>query len=116
MVFDIYEKLKIDGKEYRLCYPVEQVARLESELRSGNLLLTMVNMQNPDVLISAGDFYALFKYALLGGGDTAEEDIPELFLAAKCDHYDQEIVQVIASTLQKTGLVGKPKKVKAAKA
>ncbi len=116
MVFDIYEKLKIDGKEYRLCYPVEQVARLESELRSGNLLLTMVNMQNPDVLISAGDFYALFKYALLGGGDAAEEDIPELFLAAKCDHDDKEIVQVIASALQKSGLVGKPKKVKAAKA
>jgi hypothetical protein len=111
MVFDIYEKLKIDGKEYKLCYPIEQIARLESELRSGNLLLTVVNMQNPDVLISVGDFYALFKYALLGGGDAAEEDIPELFRYAKC-----EIVQAIVSALQKSGAVGKPKKVKAAKA
>ena len=116
MVFDIYEKLKIDGKEYKLCYPVEQVARLESELRSGNLLLTVVGMQNPDVLISAGDFYALFKYAMLGGGDAAEEDISELFLAAKYDHDDKEIAEILASALRKSGLIGKPKKVKAAKA
>ena len=116
MVFDIYEKLKIDGKEYKLCYPIEQIARLESELRCGNLLLMVANMQNPDVLISVGDFYALFKYALLGGGDAAEEDIPELFLAAKCDHDDREIVQAIVATLQKSGAVGKPKKVKAAQA
>lgn len=116
MVFDIYEKLKIDGKEYKLCYPIERIARLESELRSGNLLLTVVNMQNPDVLISVGDFYALFKYALLGGGDAAEEDIPELFRYAKCEHADKEIVQAIVSALQKSGAVGKPKKVKAAKA
>lgn len=116
MVFDIYEKLKIDGKEYKLCFPVEQVARLESELRSGNLILTMANMQNPDGFLSAGDFFALFKYALLGGGDAAEADIPQLFLAAKYDHDDKKIAEVVASALRKSGLVGKPKKAKAAEA
>ncbi len=114
MVFDIYEKLKINGKEYKVGYPIEQVARLESELRAGNLLLTVANMQNPEIMMSVGDFYALFKYGLIGGGDAAEEEISDLFLAAKVDHDDQEIAQVIVGALIKSGIVGKPKKVKAA--
>lgn len=115
MVFDVYETLKIDGKEYKLKYPVENVAALERELRSGNLLTTVVNMQNPDILISAGDYYALFKHALLGGGDVSEKDISDLFLQAKYEHDDKDIVKVLATALRKSGLVGKPKKLTAAK-
>lgn len=114
MIFDVYETLKIDGKEYKLKFPIENVAALERELRSGNLLTTVVNMQNPEILISAGDYYALFKHALLGGGGVSEEDIPELFLAAKYEYDDKDIVKAIATALQKSGLIGKPKKLTAA--
>ncbi len=116
MIFDTYEKLTIDGKEYRLRFPVEKVARLESELRNGNLILTVMNMQNPDVLISAGDFYALVKHALLGGGDVSADDIPQLFLAAKYELDDQAVIKAVVNALQKSGWIGKPKKAQAAKA
>ncbi len=116
MIFDIYETLTINGKEYKLCFPVEKVAQLERELRNGNLILTVTNMSNPDVLVSAGDFYALFKHALLGGGDASADDIPQLFMVAKYELDDQTIIKAVVNALQKSGWIGKPKKAQAAKA
>ncbi len=111
MVFDTYETITIDGKEYKLRFPVERVAQLERELRNGNLILTVTNMANPDVLISAGDFYALFKHALLGGDNgISADDIPQLFMVAKYELDDQTVIKAVVSALQKSGWIGKPTK------
>ena len=116
MVFDKTVDFQINGKVYKLCYPLRYVWEAERQLSSKNFLLLIGNAAN-DVPPGMGDIYTIFKYALLGGNPGMTEDqADELYLKALENHPMIELFRAALQALEKSGVLGQRKKEQAAEA
>ena len=112
MVLDNYCEIEIDGKKYKMCLKNRCVFAAEAELVNGNLLKTVTNMP-----LSYQDMFALFKWALIGGGSKFADDDEAFELYAKAVEELGSVVVFgkVYETIQKSGLLTNgTKKVKAA--
>ena len=112
MVLDNYCEIEIDGKKYKMCLRNRCVFAAEAELVNGNLLKTVTNMP-----LSYQDMFALFKWALIGGGSKFADDDEAFELYAKAVEELGSVVVFgkVYEAIQKSGLLRKKKKkVKAA--
>ena len=112
MVLDNYCEIEIDGKKYKMCLRNRCVFAAEAELVNGNLLKTVTNMP-----LSYQDMFALFKWALIGGGSKFADDDEAFELYAKAVEELGSVVVFgkVYEAIQKSGLLSSgAKKVKAA--
>jgi hypothetical protein len=116
MIFDKYVDIVIDGKTYKLCYPLRYVWEAERQLTDKNFMLLMANAAG-GTPPNMGDIYTIFKYALMGGDpELKEADADELFLKALETTDLLTLSRAAMAALQKSGAFGKPKKEPAAEA
>lgn len=112
MVLDNYCEIEIEGKRYKMCLRNRCVFAAESELVNGNLLKTVTNMP-----LSYQDMFALFKWALIGGGAkfADEDEAFELYAKAVEELGSVTVFGKVYDAIQKSGLLSSgTKKVKAA--
>ena len=112
MVLDNYCEIEIDGKKYKMCLRNRCVFAAEAELVNGNLLKTVTNMP-----LSYQDMFALFKWALIGGGSKFADDDEafELYVKAIEELGSVVVFGKVYEAIQKSGLMSNgTKKVKAA--
>lgn len=103
MVLDNYIEQDISGKKYKLCLSNMAIFKAEKELSSGKLLVALA-----DPPLSMGDLFALFKWALIGGGNKVDEEKAlELFLELNSEVGAIAVFNIILETLQKAEIFGK---------
>lgn len=116
MVLDKYVELEIGGKVHKLCYPVKYVFEAERQLDDGNIMVLLAKAGN-GIPPSVHDMFTITKYALMGGDKKLTEDeAEELYLEAVDERSLLEVFQLATDALKKSGVLGKEKKVQAAKA
>ena len=112
MVLDNYCEIEIEGKKRKMCLRNRCVFAAEAELVNGNLLKTVTNMP-----LSYQDMFALFKWALIGGGAkfSDEDEAFELYAKAVEELGSVVVFGKVYEAIQKSGLLSNgTKKVKAA--
>lgn len=114
MVLDKFVDIEIQGKTYKLCYPLKYVWMAERQLTDRNFMLLIGNAAN-DIPPNMSDIYVIFKYALMGGNPQLSEDkAEELFLAALDENNMITLFEAALKALEKSGAMGKQKKAQAA--
>ena len=116
MVLDRYVDLEFGGEKHRLCYPVKYVFEAERQLSDGNILVLMVKATQ-GVPPTVHDMFIIIKYALMGGNTKLTEAQAEsLYLDAVNEKSLLEVFKSALEALKKSGVMGDPKKMQAAKA
>lgn len=116
MVLDKFEELEFDGKKHKLCYPIKYVWEAERQLSDGNILILVVNATQ-GVPPTVHDMFIIIKYALMGGDTKLTEAQAEgLYLDAVNEKSLLEVFKSALEALKKSGVLGDPKKMEAAKA
>ena len=102
MVLDNYCEIEIEGKRYKMCLRNRCVFAAEAELVNGNLLKTVTNMP-----LSYQDMFALFKWALVGGGSKFADDDEafELYVKAVEELCSVVVFGKVYEAIQKSGLM-----------
>lgn len=110
MVLDRAVKMKIGKKQYNLAFPISAIFGLEEETNQG-LMKLIAQIQDPKVK----DIYTLFKWAIIGGGQSLDEDeIQALFIEAIDEAGFEGLVTNILNAVVKSGIIGGQKKINAA--
>ncbi|MBQ8918795.1 MAG: hypothetical protein IJ056_01630 [Acidaminococcaceae bacterium] len=106
MILDKTVELEIEGKTYKLCYPMKSVHGAERELFQNNLLVTVaqgINGLPPNL----SDMYTIFKWGIKGGNpDFKEGDIENLYYAAVREYDVITVFRMGLDAVKKSGILG----------
>ncbi len=108
MVLDKTVDIEINGKNYKLCYPMKSVVRAERELFQNNLLITVAQGMN-GLPPNLSDMYVIFKYGMIGGQpelEGREGMIEDLYYDALDKHGVLPVFQMGLDAVQKSGIMG----------
>ena len=116
MILDKFVEVEFGGKKHRLCYPIRQVFEVERQLTDGNIMV-MLTKAGEGIPPTLYDMYTIIKCALMGGDPKLTEvEAEELYLEAVAEVPVLELFRASVDALQKSGVLGKPKKAEAAEA
>lgn len=116
MILDKFVEVEFGGKKHRLCYPIKQVFEAERQLTDGNIMV-MLTKAGEGIPPTLYDMYTIIKCALMGGDPKLTEDeAEELYLEAVAEVPVLDLFRASVEALQKSGVLGKPKKAEAAEA
>lgn len=116
MILDKFVEVEFGGKKHRLCYPIKQVFEAERQLTDGNIMV-MLTKAGEGIPPTLYDMYTIIKCALMGGDPKLTEyEAEELYLEAVAEVPVLDLFRASVEALQKSGVLGKPKKAEAAEA
>ena len=108
MVLDKTVDIEINGKNYKLCYPMKSVTGAERELFQNNLLITVAQGMN-GLPPNLSDMFVIFKYGMIGGQpelEGREGMIEDLYYAANEKHGVLQVFQMGLDAVRKSGVLG----------
>lgn len=119
MILDKTVELEIEGKTYKLCYPMKSVHGAERELFQNNLMIVIaqgINGLPPNM----SDMFVIFKWAIKGGSpdkEFRESELEDLYYAAIRQYDVITVFRAGLDAVKKSGIMGdttkKPKAVQA---
>lgn len=108
MILDKTVDIEIDGKKYKLCYPMKSVFQAERELFQNNLLITVAQGMN-GLPPNLSDMYVIFKYGIIGGQpelEGKEAAVEGLYYDALEEHGVLPVFQMGLDAVRKSGIMG----------
>ena len=108
MVLDKTVEIEINGKKFKLCYPMKSVNGAERELFQNNLLVTVAQGRN-GLPPNLSDMYVIFKYGIIGGQPELEGNeaaIEKLYYAALEEHNILTVFQMGLEAISRSGVMG----------
>jgi len=108
MILDKTVDLEINGKKYKLCYPMKSVNGAERELFQNNLLVTVaqgINGLPPNL----SDMFTIFKWGIKGGSpdkEFEENELEDLYYAAVSQHDVITVFRAGLDAVKKSGIMG----------
>jgi len=108
MVLDKTVEIVINGKTYKLCYPMKAIHGAEKELFQNNLLVTVaqgINGLPPNL----SDMYTIFKWGIKGGDPEREytdTEMEELYYTAVRQYDVITVFRKGLEAVEKSGIMG----------
>lgn len=108
MILDKTTELEINGKKYKLCYPMKSVNGAERELFQNNLLVTVAQGTN-GLPPNLSDMFTIFKWGIKGGSpdkEFEENELEDLYYAAVYQHDVITVFRAGLDAIKKSGIMG----------
>lgn len=108
MILDKTVDLEINGKKYKLCYPMKSVNGAERELFQNNLLVTVAQGMN-GLPPNLSDMFTIFKWGIKGGSpdkEFEENELEDLYYAAVSQHDVITVFRAGLDAIKKSGTLG----------
>ena len=108
MILDKTTELEIEGKTYKLCYPMKSVHGAERELFQNNLMIVIaqgINGLPPNL----SDMFVIFKWGIRGGNpdkEFKESELEDLYYAAVRQYDVITVFQAGLDAVKKSGIMG----------
>lgn len=108
MILDKTVELEIEGKTYKMCYPMKSIYGAERELFQNNLMFVIaqgINGLPPNL----SDMFVIFKWGIKGGSpdkEFKENELEDLYYAAVRQHDVITVFQAGLDAVKKSGIMG----------